>query len=129
MPYKKQAEQVNNTVRASGNNSTLLLVIPLDSDPMTGISLGETVQEVYYVRANFNTKDIASGLISDGMSKVVISAIDKNGNQIEDLHKIIKNSKLVVRLDGSDEELGVSYSQVTMPDNKTTIVARLFIGA
>ncbi len=129
MPYKRQTLQSHNTIVKAGNNSTLEIISPSKVDPVSGLSKGlpETIR-VNYTQTHYTSQDLADSGVANGLTKLLISPLDSNGKEIPDFARLLQNKNTFVKLEGDGSKVSIKLAKIVMPDSKTPILARVFIG-
>ncbi|AFK66660.1 hypothetical protein COPG_00064 [Colwellia phage 9A] len=130
MPYKKQALQIHSTIVKSGNNSKMDIVTPSKVDPISGISSGvEESIEVNFVQTHYTSQDLGDSGIASGLTKLLISTLDPNGNEIVGFVKALQHKNAFVRYSGGGgKKVSIKLSKIVMPNGVIPILARVFIG-
>lgn len=128
MLYKREISQVLLTVLHAGNGGILKIGIPPATDPLSGIPTGPMVEhESPFVVVTYSREDISNPSLANGLTKVLICPVTKDGVPIPDFIDIVENKNAVVTFpDG--KEFKILHSNVVKPDGKTPIVARAFLG-
>ncbi len=129
MRYTRQARQVHNMVVKSGNGSKVKITAPSKSNPVTGISEGADMSiEVYFVQTQYTSLDLNDSGIANGLTKLIVSPLDSNGNQVKDFVKLLQHKNAFVNYEGSNSKVSIKLAKIVMPDGETPITARVFIG-
>ena len=128
MAYERQVLSSHKTIVKAGNGSTLKVVYPLGTDTMTGISSGYGEIKAYFAQTSYSAQELSDSSIASGLTKLLVSPLDEDGNVIKDFSQILKNKKSYVKFSDDESTVSIKVVRLTQPDHNTVLLARVYIG-
>ena len=129
MAYKREIQQVHDSIVRAGDGAKAEIITQGTTDPITGIPTGTgSSTEFYCVAVNYSREDIADPALANGLLKILISPLKPDGTFEGGFEGLVESKGNKVKL-GNGKEFFIRHSQITRPDGKTPVLARLFLGA
>lgn len=129
MAYKREVQQVHDSIVRAGDGAKAEIVTQGSYDPITGVPTGSGASvEFYCVAVNYTREDIADPALANGLLKLLITPLRPDGTFDESFESLIESKDNKVKLENG-KEFFIRHSQITRPDSVTPILARVFLGA
>lgn len=129
MAYKREIQQVYESIVRAGDGAEAEIITQGSYDPITGVPTGTGASTAFYcVAVNYSREDIADPALANGLLKILISPLKPDGSFESNFEELVESKDNKVKLENG-KEFFIRHSQITRPDGKTPVLARLFLGA
>lgn len=128
MLCKRERLQVFKTIKWVGKGRKLVIRIPAQTDPLSGIPTGVSLEySLHYCTINYNREELINPSIANGLMKILVPSLLSESEEVVDFLDLVENKSATVILPNGKEFRILHNSSVTT-DGITPLVSRLFLG-